>query len=132
MMSPNHSNFASRDDGTLDLPGSDKGSPREDHFTERIRAFEQCCTSGSTGIRNFLRLAAADLFHSIPLVEGAVVDELKEAFENPLVHKRPAFRRYMRTLQVLRKSLWASVALETQAQPNAMTFQSQKTKRDQS
>jgi hypothetical protein len=131
-MDSNHSNFAARDDGTLDLPGSDKGSPRDDHFTQRIRAFEQCCTSGSAGIRNFLRLAAADLFHAIPLVEGAAVDELKEAFENPFVHKRPAFRRYMRTLQVLRESLRVLVALETQAQPNAMTFQSQQTKRDQS
>ena len=129
-MNPNHSNFAACDDGALGFPGSDKERP--DHFTERIRAFEQCCTAGSAGIPNFLHVAAADLFRTMPLIERGVVDELKVVFETPFEHKRPAFRRYIRTLQVLRQALQASVALETQAPPSATTFQSQKTKRDQS
>jgi hypothetical protein len=130
MMNPNHSNFATCDEGTLGFPGSDQGRPPEDHFTDRIRAFEQCCTSGSPGITNFLHVAAADLFRTLPLIERAVVDELKAAFENPLEHKRPALRQYVRTLQVLRRALEASVALETQS--SAMSVQSRKTKYDQS
>jgi hypothetical protein len=130
MMNPNHSNFATCDEGTLGFPGSDQGRPPEDHFTDRIRAFEQCCTSGSPGITNFLHVAAADLFRTLPLIERAVVDELRAAFENPLEYKRPALRQYLRTLQVLRRALEASVALETQ--PSAMSVQSQNTKYDQS
>jgi hypothetical protein len=114
MMNPNLSNSAARDDGTLGLPGSDKRSPREDHFAERIRAYEQCCASGSAGLTNFLRVAAADLFRTIPPIERDAVDELNVAFKNPFEHKRPALRQYVRTLQGLRRTLEASVALETQ------------------
>ena len=54
---------------------------------------------------NFLRVAAADLFRTMPLIERDAVDELEEAFENPFEHKCPALRQYERTLQVLRRAL---------------------------
>jgi hypothetical protein len=113
MMNSNHSHLAGREDSTLGFPGSDQGSPCADRFTERIRAFEQSCTSGSAGSTNFLRVAAADLLRTTRRLEREVVDELNESFENPLEHQRPALRQYMRTLQVLHRALQASAALET-------------------
>ncbi len=96
MMNPNHNHFAASDDGSCGFPSSDEGSPREDCFAERIRAFEQCSTSGAAGITNFLRVAAADLFRTMPLVERGVVEELRQAVEHPLEHQRPALRQYTR------------------------------------
>jgi hypothetical protein len=132
MMNPNHSNFVTCDDGALGLPGSDKENSQEDQSTERIQAFEECCTSAPAGSAAFLRIAVADLFRTIPQIERDVVGELREAFENPSEHKRPVLSRYIRTLRVLRQALQASVSLETRAQPTAATFQSQTTKQDQS
>jgi hypothetical protein len=130
MMNSNHSDFAACSEGSHGPPGSAEGRPREDRFTARIQAFEQRCTSGLAGITNVLHLAAADLFRTMPLIERAAVDELNKAFENPVEHKRPALRQYVRSLQVLRRALEASVALETL--PRAMTFQSEETKQDRS
>ena len=123
MMNPKLSKIAARDDGIHEFPGSDKGRPRDDRFTERIRAFEQCCTSDPACVNMFLRIAAADLLRTMPLIERAVVEELTGAFKNPFEHMRPALRRYVQTLQVLRRALQMSVALETQAQPSATNVQ---------
>jgi hypothetical protein len=131
-MNPNHNNFIPDDRDTFGFAAVEKATVQEVRFTERVQSFEQCCTSGAPGAINFLRVAAADLFRTIPIVERDAVDELRQAFENPSEHNHPALRQYVRTLQVLRGWLQASVALETQTQSSEMTFQSQKTKRDQS
>ena len=93
-MNPNHSNFAACDNGTVS-PDSGTGSPQKDHFAARIRAFEQCCTLVPVGIAGFLRIAVADLFRAMPLIERDVVGEIGEAFETPSVHKRPGTSAYI-------------------------------------
>jgi hypothetical protein len=116
MMNPNHSNFVACDDGIVS-PDSGTGSPQKDDFAARIRAFEQCCTLVPAGTAGFLRIAVADLFRTMPLIERDVVGELREAIETPSEHKRPVLRLYIRTLRVLRQTLHASVALENRASP---------------
>ena len=100
-MNLNDSNFADVNDFRLGFAGSHKKSPREDRFAARIGAFEQCRMSDPAGITNILRVAAADLFRTIPIVERDAVDELREGFENRHEHMRPALHQYVRTLQVL-------------------------------
>ena len=129
-MNSNHNNVIPDVRNTLGFAAVEKASAQEVRFTERVQSFEQGCPSGSAGSRNFLRVAAADLFRTIPIIERDTLDELRQAFGNPSEHNRLALRQYVRTLQVLRGSLQASVALEIQ--PNAMIFQSQETKQDQS
>ena len=113
-MNPNNNNFIPDDRNPLGLAAVEKASVEEVRFTERVQSFEQCCTSGVAGSINFLRVAAADLFRTIPIVERDAVEELRQAFENPLEHKRPALRKYVCTIQVLRRALETSVALQTQ------------------
>ena len=113
-MNPNDNNFIPDEHNPLGFAIVEKARVEEVRFTERVQSFEECFTSGSAGAINFLRGAAADLFRTIPIVERHAVDELREAFESPFKHTRPPLCQYVCTLQVLRRALKASVALQTQ------------------
>jgi len=129
-MNRNHKNFIRDDCDPFGFAAVEKASAQEVQFTKRVQEFEQCCTSGSAGDVNFLRLAAADLFRTIPIVERDAVDEL-QAFEKLYEHRRPALGQYVRVLRALRGSLQALVTLETQKQLSGDKLQSQKTNRKQ-
>jgi hypothetical protein len=111
-MNPNDSNLAGFEDGTNGISSSDQERTCADRFTERIRAFEQGCRSGSAGSTNFLRVAGADFLRMARRLERVVVGELNEPLENPSEHRTSSLRYYTRTLQVLREVLQASAELE--------------------
>jgi hypothetical protein len=111
-MNANGTNFSEHDDYAPGFSGSGSGGLPQDRFIERLRAFEQGCTAAAGGHRNFLRLVSADLFRTILSVERTVLDELQPT-DNRLENECPALRQYSRTLQVLRQSLRALLALET-------------------
>jgi hypothetical protein len=103
-MNPNHKSVLRDDCDMLGFAAVEKASVQEVRFTERVESFEQCSTFRSAGAINFLRLAAADLFRTMPIVERDAVDEL-QVFENLFEHNGPALRQYVRMLRALRGSL---------------------------
>ena len=116
-MNPNHKSVLRDDCDTHGFTAAEKATVQEVRFTERVESFEQCSTFRSAGAINFLRLAAADLFRTMPIVERDAVAEL-HAFGNLFEHNRSALRQYVPVLRALRGSLQVLAALENQAQPS--------------
>lgn len=103
-MEPNYRDDIAGDPGVPGFTAGKKASELENCYAKRIESFEHC-PPGCGGAANFLRIAAADLFRTMPYLEGDAIDELNDVFKNLSERKRPALRRYLHTLRVLRPSL---------------------------
>jgi hypothetical protein len=70
-------------------------------FVERVNDFERSHMTAADGLLNLTILVQSDLLRTMEQLQDEAEDELRQACEIPLLTKRSAVGRYVRTLDTV-------------------------------
>lgn len=70
-------------------------------FVERVNDFERSHMTAADGLLNLTILVQSDLLRRMNQLQDEAEDELRQAQEIPLLNKRSALGRYVRTLDTV-------------------------------